>query len=345
MNLENATQIILEGQRIIGLKTQDVEKLSISQAATSSFSVGNINPQDEVNGGVALEDHTINTAVIDNGVLPQSQVQTEIPSTETVNTVNSAEESVPFTEVQSNIFDVPQSDVVNSGVLQPEIVPDVSQTMPAYVPQKSTVPQVEAIPNDSVNMFDTNNLFEQQAPMVETVQEQIPEYSYYQEQPAQMAQQSEFVEPLQTSNIPLDTPQTFYEKQSDQEAQGGFTTVPMAGEIQDKPNFNTDPVVIMLDEVIRTVGERSKVTSAIDNENQILRAQNAELRSENEVLKQQIIELNNKVLIAEAQRQAAEQTLAGARMAETGMINNNPQVRTYQPMPQQPQTAYYQQAA
>ena len=143
----------------------------------------------------------------------------------------------------------------------------------------------------------------------------------------------------------MDTPQTFYEKQSDQEAQGGFTTVPMAGEIQDKPNFNTDPVVIMLDEVIRTVGERSKVTSAIDNENQILRAQNAELRSENEVLKQQIIELNNKVLIAEAQRQAAEQTLAGARMAETGMINNNPQVRTYQPMPQQPQTAYYQQAA
>lgn len=145
-------------------------------------------------------------------------------------------------------------------------------------------------------------------------------------------------------NIPLDTPQTFYEKQVDSEVQGGFSNMPVGESKSEIPNVNTDPVVIMLDEVMRTVNERSSIADSLLNENMLLKNQNVELRNENERLKQQILELNNKVLIAEAQRQAAEQTLAGARMAESGMVNNGVS-RVYQPQQQMPQNNYYQQAA
>lgn len=334
MSLENATKVVWEGQKTIGLKPQDVEKLSISQVSTSSFSVDNSAVQSETSGGQVPEDHTINTSVIDNGVKlqeEQSRVYVEVPSNENlVPTIVSEPVLKSVSEAPSNIFDVPQESL-QSEILQPDMVSE---------PKTSTFGYDESISQDITNVQPkTESSYIPQEPM-------ITETPVYQESKQQVDTNTMFYQPQPVEpNIPLDTPQTFYEKQVDSEAQGGFSNMPVGESKSEIPNVNTDPVVIMLDEVMRTVNERSSIADSLLNENMLLKNQNVELRNENERLKQQILELNNKVLIAEAQRQAAEQTLAGARMAESGMVNNNGVSRVYQPQQQMPQNNYYQQAA
>ena len=350
MNLENAIKVVLEGQKTIGLNEKDVKKLSISQPSTSSFSVDAGAIQGEVSGGQVPENHTINTSVIDNGsqfAQPQMPVyvQQEVSGGETVAPASVLPvESEPVKEEQSNIFDAPSSvSSFESNILQPEVVPEVvtGVTVPEYNVPGTTGDTVTSSNEVNTNMFDSDNLVYQ--PVLEgqdySKGPEVSQIPVYQESVQEMAQPDFQAQ----SAIPLDTPQTFYERQSEQDAQGGFSNVSSEEVRSEIPNLNTDPVVIMLDEVMRTVNERSKVTDLLDNENQILRNKNSELMNENESLKQQILELNNKVLIAEAQRQAAEQTLVGARMAESGMVNNGP-VRTYQPV-QQAQNQFYQQAA
>ncbi len=333
MSLENATKVVWEGQKTIGLKPQDVEKLSISQVSTSSFSVDNSAVQSETSGGQVPEDHTINTSVIDNGVKlqeEQSRVYVEVPSNENlVPTIVSEPVLKSVSEAPSNIFDVPQESL-QSEILQPDMVSE---------PKTSTFGYDESISQDITNVQPkTESSYIPQEPM-------ITETPVYQESKQQVDTNTMFYQPQPVEpNIPLDTPQTFYEKQVDSEAQGGFSNMPVGESKSEIPNVNTDPVVIMLDEVMRTVNERSSIADSLLNENMLLKNQNVELRNENERLKQQILELNNKVLIAEAQRQAAEQTLAGARMAESGMVNNGVS-RVYQPQQQMPQNNYYQQAA
>ncbi len=333
MSLENATKVVWEGQKTIGLKPQDVEKLSISQVSTSSFSVDNSAVQSETSGGQVPEDHTINTSVIDNGVKlqeEQSRVYVEVPSNENlVPTIVSEPVLKSVSEAPSNIFDVPQESL-QSEILQPDMVSE---------PKTSTFGYDESISQDITNVQPkTESSYIPQEPM-------ITETPVYQESKQQVDTNTMFYQPQPVEpNIPLDTPQTFYEKQVDSEAQGGFSNMPVGESKSEIPNVNTDPVVIMLDEVMRTVNERSSMADSLLNENMLLKNQNVELRNENERLKQQILELNNKVLIAEAQRQAAEQTLAGARMAESGMVNNGVS-RVYQPQQQMPQNNYYQQAA
>lgn len=334
MSLENATKVVWEGQKTIGLKPQDVEKLSISQVSTSSFSVDNSAVQSETSGGQVPEDHTINTSVIDNGVKlqeEQSRVYVEVPSNENlVPTIVSEPVLKSVSEAPSNIFDVPQESL-QSEILQPDMVSE---------PKTSTFGYDESISQDITNVQPkTESSYIPQEPM-------ITETPVYQESKQQVDTNTMFYQPQPVEpNIPLDTPQTFYEKQVDSEVQGGFSNMPVGESKSEIPNVNTDPVVIMLDEVMRTVNERSSMADSLLNENMLLKNQNVELRNENERLKQQILELNNKVLIAEAQRQAAEQTLAGARMAESGMVNNNGVSRVYQPQQQMPQNNYYQQAA
>lgn len=334
MSLENATKVVWEGQKTIGLKPQDVEKLSISQVSTSSFSVDNSAVQSETSGGQVPEDHTINTSVIDNGVKlqeEQSRVYVEVPSNENlVPTIVSEPVLKSVSEAPSNIFDVPQESL-QSEILQPDMVSE---------PKTSTFGYDESISQDITNVQPkTESSYIPQEPM-------ITETPVYQESKQQVDTNTMFYQPQPVEpNIPLDTPQTFYEKQVDSEVQGGFSNMPVGESKSEIPNVNTDPVVIMLDEVMRTVNERSSIADSLLNENMLLKNQNVELRNENERLKQQILELNNKVLIAEAQRQAAEQTLAGARMAESGMVNNNGVSRVYQPQQQMPQNNYYQQAA
>lgn len=334
MSLENATKVVWEGQKTIGLKPQDVEKLSISQVSTSSFSVDNSAVQSETSGGQVPEDHTINTSVIDNGVKlqeEQSRAYVEVPSNENlVPTIVSEPVLKSVSEAPSNIFDVPQESL-QSEILQPDMVSE---------PKTSTFGYDESISQDITNVQPkTESSYIPQEPM-------ITETPVYQESKQQVDTNTMFYQPQPVEpNIPLDTPQTFYEKQVDSEAQGGFSNMPVGESKSEIPNVNTDPVVIMLDEVMRTVNERSSMADSLLNENMLLKNQNVELRNENERLKQQILELNNKVLIAEAQRQAAEQTLAGARMAESGMVNNNGVSRVYQPQQQMPQNNYYQQAA
>lgn len=333
MSLENATKVVWEGQKTIGLKPQDVEKLSISQVSTSSFSVDNSAVQSETSGGQVPEDHTINTSVIDNGVKlqeEQSRVYVEVPSNENlVPTIVSEPVLKSVSEAPSNIFDVPQESL-QSEILQPDMVSE---------PKTSTFGYDEFISQDITNVQpETESSYIPQEPM-------ITETPVYQESKQQVDTNTMFYQPQPVEpNIPLDTPQTFYEKQVDSEVQGGFSNMPVGESKSEIPNVNTDPVVIMLDEVMRTVNERSSIADSLLNENMLLKNQNVELRNENERLKQQILELNNKVLIAEAQRQAAEQTLAGARMAESGMVNNGVS-RVYQPQQQMPQNNYYQQAA
>ena len=333
MSLENATKVVWEGQKTIGLKPQDVEKLSISQVSTSSFSVDNSAVQSETSGGQVPEDHTINTSVIDNGVKlqeEQSRVYVEVPSNENlVPTIVSEPVLKSVSEAPSNIFDVPQESL-QSEILQPDMVSE---------PKTSTFGYDEFISQDITNVQpETESSYISQEPM-------ITETPVYQESKQQVDTNTMFYQPQPVEpNIPLDTPQTFYEKQVDSEVQGGFSNMPVGESKSEIPNVNTDPVVIMLDEVMRTVNERSSIADSLLNENMLLKNQNVELRNENERLKQQILELNNKVLIAEAQRQAAEQTLAGARMAESGMVNNGVS-RVYQPQQQMPQNNYYQQAA
>jgi len=333
MSLENATKVVWEGQKTIGLKPQDVEKLSISQVSTSSFSVDNSAVQSETSGGQVPEDHTINTSVIDNGVKlqeEQSRVYVEVPSNENlVPTIVSEPVLKSVSEAPSNIFDVPQESL-QSEILQPDMVSE---------PKTSTFGYDEFISQDITNVQpETESSYIPQEPM-------ITETPVYQESKQQVDTNTMFYQPQPVEpNIPLDTPQTFYEKQVDSEVQGGFSNMPVGESKSEIPNVNTDPVVIMLDEVMRTVNERSSMADSLLNENMLLKNQNVELRNENERLKQQILELNNKVLIAEAQRQAAEQTLAGARMAESGMVNNGVS-RVYQPQQQMPQNNYYQQAA
>ena len=333
MSLENATKVVWEGQKTIGLKPQDVEKLSISQVSTSSFSVDNSAVQSETSGGQVPEDHTINTSVIDNGVKlqeEQSRVYVEVPSNENlVPTIVSEPVLKSVSEAPSNIFDVPQESL-QSEILQPDMVSE---------PKTSTFGYDESISQDITNVQPkTESSYIPQEPM-------ITETPVYQESKQQVDTNTMFYQPQPVEpNIPLDTPQTFYEKQVDSEVQGGFSNMPVGESKSEIPNVNTDPVVIMLDEVMRTVNERSSMADSLLNENMLLKNQNVELRNENERLKQQILELNNKVLIAEAQRQAAEQTLAGARMAESGMVNNGVS-RVYQPQQQMPQNNYYQQAA
>lgn len=333
MSLENATKVVWEGQKTIGLKPQDVEKLSISQVSTSSFSVDNSAVQSETSGGQVPEDHTINTSVIDNGVKlqeEQSRVYVEVPSNENlVPTIVSEPVLKSVSEAPSNIFDVPQESL-QSEILQPDMVSE---------PKTSTFGYDESISQDITNVQPkTESSYIPQEPM-------ITETPVYQESKQQVDTNTMFYQPQPVEpNIPLDTPQTFYEKQVDSEVQGGFSNMPVGESKSEIPNVNTDPVVIMLDEVMRTVNERSSIADSLLNENMLLKNQNVELRNENERLKQQILELNNKVLIAEAQRQAAEQTLAGARMAESGMVNNGVS-RVYQPQQQMPQNNYYQQAA
>lgn len=333
MSLENATKVVWEGQKTIGLKPQDVEKLSISQVSTSSFSVDNSAVQSETSGGQVPEDHTINTSVIDNGVKlqeEQSRVYVEVPSNENlVPTIVSEPVLKSVSEAPSNIFDVPQESL-QSEILQPDMVSE---------PKTSTFGYDEFISQDITNVQpETESSYIPKEPM-------ITETPVYQESKQQVDTNTMFYQPQPVEpNIPLDTPQTFYEKQVDSEVQGGFSNMPVGESKSEIPNVNTDPVVIMLDEVMRTVNERSSIADSLLNENMLLKNQNVELRNENERLKQQILELNNKVLIAEAQRQAAEQTLAGARMAESGMVNNGVS-RVYQPQQQMPQNNYYQQAA
>lgn len=333
MSLENATKVVWEGQKTIGLKPQDVDKLSISQVSTSSFSVDNSAVQSETSGGQVPEDHTINTSVIDNGVKlqeEQSRVYVEVPSNENlVPTIVSEPVLKSVSEAPSNIFDVPQESL-QSEILQPDMVSE---------PKTSTFGYDESISQDITNVQPkTESSYIPQEPM-------ITETPVYQESKQQVDTNTMFYQPQPVEpNIPLDTPQTFYEKQVDSEVQGGFSNMPVGESKSEIPNVNTDPVVIMLDEVMRTVNERSSIADSLLNENMLLKNQNVELRNENERLKQQILELNNKVLIAEAQRQAAEQTLAGARMAESGMVNNGVS-RVYQPQQQMPQNNYYQQAA
>lgn len=333
MSLENATKVVWEGQKTIGLKPQDVEKLSISQVSTSSFSVDNSAVQSETSGGQVPEDHTINTSVIDNGVKlqeEQSRVYVEVPSNENlVPTIVSEPVLKSVSEAPSNIFDVPQESL-QSEILQPDMVSE---------PKTSTFGYDESISQDITNVQPkTESSYIPQEPM-------ITETPVYQESKQQVDTNTMFYQPQPVEpNIPLDTPQTFYEKQVDSEVQGGFSNMPVGESKSEIPNVNTDPVVIMLDEVMRTVNERSSIADSLLNENMLLKNQNVELRNENERLKQQILELNNKVLIAEAQRQAAEQTLVGARMAESGMVNNGVS-RVYQPQQQMPQNNYYQQAA
>lgn len=334
MSLENATQIIWEGQKAIGLKEDDVKKLSISPVSSSSFSVDNSVVQNEVSGGQVPEDHTINTSVIDNGVdQVMSQTSSDVAGGETVSSSVIPEPVVnPVSEEQSNIFDMPQGDAYQSSILQPEVVsePVPEVNVPVYDSPAVSVPQEQSILGSTESALSGQDMYYQPSDL--NSQQEVPSYPVYQE-PVQNVQ-SQF----DTPNEHLDTPQTFYEKQDSQDVQGGFSNMPQ-GEVKSEiPNVNTDPVVIMLDEVMRTVNERSRATGDLNNENQILRSENAELRNENDRLKQTIIELNNKVLIAEAQRQAAEQTLAGARMAENG------QARVYQPQ-QMPQNNYYNQAA
>ncbi len=347
MNLENATKVVWEGQKTIGLKPQDVEKLSISQVSTSSFSVDNSAVQSETSGGQVPEDHTINTSVIDNGVKlqeEQPQVYAEAPSDDNlVSTMVSEPVLESVSETPSNIFDVPKESF-QSEILQPEMVLE---------PKTSTFGYDEAISQDitqsgDTNIFDSSNSFVQPETESSYIPQEpmITETPVYQESKQQVDTNTMFYQPQPVEpNIPLDTPQTFYEKQVDSEAHGGFSNMPVGESKSEIPNVNTDPVVIMLDEVMRTVNERSSIADSLLNENMLLKNQNVELRNENERLKQQILELNNKVLIAEAQRQAAEQTLAGARMAESGMVNNNGVSRVYQPQQQMPQNNYYQQAA
>ena len=329
MSLENANQVILEGQRTIGMKPGDIDKLSISQSSSSSFSVDNISLQNDVNGGQVPEDHIINTSVIDNGsgLQGQSTVQNDVVGGGEVYPSQVPEPVVePVSEVQSNIFDMPQKDAIQSSILQPEMIPEPSSFQPSVYPEQQPVSE------PGVNVLgESDNSFAEQAPLVS----EIPSY-----QEPKVVQQSQdmIYQQKDESNIPLDTPQTFYERQVDQDTQGGFTNMPMDG-----VRTSTDPVVIMLDEAIRTVTERKEISNNLMAENQVLRDENSNLRIEIDRLKQQMIELNNKVLIADAQRQAAEQTLAGARMAESGMVNNGP-ARVYQPQ-STPQTSYYQQSA
>lgn len=332
MSLENATQIIWEGQKAIGLKEDDVKKLSISPVSSSSFSIDNSVVQNDVNGGEVPEDHTINTSVIDNGVEQAvSQASSDVTGGETISTGVIPEPiPTPVSEEQSNIFDMPQEEYQPS-ILQSEVVsePVPEVNVPVYDSQAVSMPQEQPV---TESVLSGQDMYYQPADL--NSQQEIPSYS-----DSVQSVQSQF----DVTNEHLDTPQTFYEKQDSGDVQGGFSNAPV-GEVKSEiPNVNTDPVVIMLDEVMRTVNERSRVTGDLNNENQILRSENAELRNENDRLKQTIIELNNKVLIAEAQRQAAEQTLAGARMAENGMVNNG-QTRVYQPQ-QMPQNNYYNQAA
>lgn len=342
MNLDNAKQIILEGQRTIGLKSSDAQKLSISQ--TSTFTVDGSDLQNEVSAMIP-EDQAIDTSVISNDVHPTvSQVSsTIVPSGEGVSVAQEA--VIPQPEVSTNIFDAPKEATIGEpSILQPERpevvnnpVPQISVPDVALQAQNYNQPQPQM--SESNNIFDSVNIYSEPVKEAVVVSQKAPEPTY---QPQAVAEDNTFIQ-TPSDQIPLDTPQTFYEKQVDQDAQGGFTNdITMSG-TGSVPNVNTDPVVIMLDEAIRTVNERSRVTESLDNENRILRDQNAQLRNENEVLKQQIIDLNNKILIAEAQRQAAEQTLAGARMAENGMVNNGAS-RVYQQQPVQAQQ-YYGQAA
>lgn len=349
MNLDNATQIILEGQRTIGLKTQDVDKLSVS-SQSSSFTVDNSLVQEEVSGGQTIEDHTINTSVIDSGEMPGQVQSIDVQGGETVIPESRVQVSEEPQDVQNNIFDVPGDSFVQpeaQSILKPAQSESVNQPISSVsIPEYSIpteVTQLEPEVKNQENIFDVPY---QTVPEATVIPQKViaPESSVYQSSLVQDQRNGfeDMASSVVNNQIPLDTPQTFYERQVEQEGQGGFTNAPVVAEKSESSNY--DPVVIMLDEAIKTVNERSKVTDSLNNENQILRNQNETLKNENELLKQQIMELNNKVLIAEAQRQAAEQTLAGARMAESGMVNNGP-VRTYQPASQVPQNNYYQQTA
>ena len=254
MSLENATKVVWEGQKTIGLKPQDVEKLSISQVSTSSFSVDNSAVQSETSGGQVPEDHTINTSVIDNGVKlqeEQSRVYVEVPSNENlVPTIVSEPVLKSVSEAPSNIFDVPQESL-QSEILQPDMVSE---------PKTSTFGYDEFISQDITNVQpETESSYIPQEPM-------ITETPVYQESKQQVDTNTMFYQPQPVEpNIPLDTPQTFYEKQVDSEVQGGFSNMPVGESKSEIPNVNTDPVVIMLDEVMRTVNERSSIADSLLN--------------------------------------------------------------------------------
>ena len=386
MDFENVKQIILDGQRTIGLKTSDVEALGEKMQSSSSFEAPNIEIKTDENGGVTLEDHTINTSVVGgDGVqsVPsatevQPQVMPEVANAVEPNVFdNPSVEQVP--QIQS--MSVPEVSTTNmydspSPSVQPSVMPaqmseanvfDVPTQVPVQPQVQQLQPEVSMSSVNSENVFDAPTEYQQLAQNVpdygntglnmqeQPVMQQVDSYVapvYAQPEVSTMPQEiateqiqsgSSFVPGVADFSMSLDTPQTFYERQSDDVQGGVVNTQEVANSVQ---NVDNDPVKLMLKEIGNQYDRVNiKFMDLVDKNDELAR-QNAGLVQQIENLNAQLVNSENLRRMAEARAVAAEQTLANARMADSqrGVGNQGPTL-TYQ-QPVQPQVQqYYQQAA
>ena len=371
MNFDNAT-IYYDGARTIGIKGTDKEKFEKVENSKSSFEVNaSVSDVSESSGGTQLEEKVVNEPVLNNNVMGES--------------LQAGVENVPASETETvsepNIFDNPVIDVPAqvsaSQVVYPE-APQLEQ-VPVQSVQQIQTPSMNPVQLNAsqdvtggtqpVNMFDVPTAFEDVKPQAQP--EVVVPVNMYQQPaaPSNLFDQNLTVstdslinsQPEPAISMPsylneklesLDTPQTFYEKQDSQETQGGFSNNINNAITQQQPSF--DPALIMLDEVRKTVDDRRKLNETLQSENQKLNNKINELVQQNAALTQRVMELNNKIVevdesrkVAVAQRDAAQQALTNARMAESVQMVNDGPVRTYQPQPQmQPQPQqFYQNAA
>lgn len=275
MNLENS-KIKVEGNRVIGLKSDDMNKLA--EAYSKKESSFQTNPS----------------------VVTEPMIQNQ-----------------PLVEVVPEIM---------AGVTNEQEIPNVAPKLQAETPQyvqpimPEVAPTLETVQNPVIepNIFDipvaepTTPLYEP-TPVMETP-EVIPTPEIT---PVQNIQEEVQGGVANTMPTELDTPQNFFDK-----VEGPANDTIITEEVVNNNRMESfgDPAIIMLDNLKDTIESKNAMIKALNDKITLLEG---ELKKANEAKQ-----------ISEAQRVAAEQTLANARSAEMPNANGGPTLTYNVPTPQ-----------
>lgn len=268
MNLENS-KIKVEGNRVIGLKSDDMNKLA--EAYSKKESSFQTNPS----------------------VVTEPMIQDQ-----------------PLVEVVPEIMD----GVANEQEI-PNVAPELQVETPQYV--QPIMPEVAPTPEAVQNPVIEPNIFDipvaEPTPVMETPQIMpTPEVA-----PVQNIQEE--VQGGVSTEIPteLDTPQNFFDKV---EGPSNDKIITEETVNQNRMDSFGDPAIIMLDNLKDTIESKNAMIKALNDKINLLEG---ELKKANEAKQ-----------ISEAQRVAAEQTLANARNAEMPSANGGPTLTYNVPTPQ-----------
>lgn len=184
---------------------------------------------------------------------------------------------------------------VSSDVSEPSVQEVIVEPLPQVVEETPIV-------NDQSSLINQSNIFDQ-APSFNSVSMETPVQVVQEVPNMNFANQFEDVQGGQSvvENTVLDTPQTFFDKVEQDNVQQSYV--------------NEDPAILLIDNIRKVVEDKNQLINALNDKIRVLEEQ---LR---------ISEESRKVI--DAQRIAAETTLAAARGAEVNNINNGPTL-TYQ---------------